>query len=207
MSSSPSSARDFFRDCPWLQVPQHRRADIVVHPIYPQRGLMGGTSTAGGASKLAALAAKRRQKENEKQSAGDVSVKPQDDYAASLSKLNISPLPTAQRLRVTGEKKGLFYTPDQMHEACDKPSDNSPRTTSTEENTSDDKLPRVAEVKALRASPSPFASIMLGHPDHEPAQSLTPVPLAVDTNTFDFKDPSPDDIVYKAQTPKGRPHG
>ena len=63
------SASEFFKDCPWLNIPPERRGEILVEPLYPRGGLLGGSSTQGGGkpSKLAALAASRRKKENEKQ--------------------------------------------------------------------------------------------------------------------------------------------
>lgn len=61
------SAAEFFRDSPWLNVPSHRKADILVEPLYPRMGLLGGAPESGGkASKLAALAAARKKKEEEK---------------------------------------------------------------------------------------------------------------------------------------------
>jgi len=61
------SAAEFFRDSPWLNVPPHRKADILVEPLYPRMGLLGGAPESGGkVSKLAALAAARKKKEGEK---------------------------------------------------------------------------------------------------------------------------------------------
>ncbi|OJJ85895.1 putative translation elongation factor EF-1 subunit [Aspergillus glaucus CBS 516.65] len=61
------SAAEFFRDSPWLNVPSHRKADILVEPLYPRMGLLGGAPESGGkVSKLAALAAARKKKEGEK---------------------------------------------------------------------------------------------------------------------------------------------
>lgn len=65
------SAAEFFRDSPWLNVPPHRKADILVEPLYPRMGLLGGAQEGGGkVSKLAALAAARKKKEGEKASSG-----------------------------------------------------------------------------------------------------------------------------------------
>ena len=65
------SAAEFFRDSPWLNVPAHRKADILVEPLYPRMGLLGGAQESNGkVSKLAALAAARKKKEGEKQPAG-----------------------------------------------------------------------------------------------------------------------------------------
>ncbi|PYH40055.1 putative translation elongation factor EF-1 subunit [Aspergillus saccharolyticus JOP 1030-1] len=66
------SAADFFRDAPWLNIPSHRKAEILVEPLYPRLGLLGGApESAGGGkvSKLAALAAARRKKEGDKAAA------------------------------------------------------------------------------------------------------------------------------------------
>ncbi|KAJ5595173.1 Translation elongation/initiation factor/Ribosomal beta-barrel [Penicillium hispanicum] len=61
------SAADFFRDCPWLNVPPNRKADIMIEPLYPRLGLLGGAPEAAGkVSKLAALAAARKKKDGEK---------------------------------------------------------------------------------------------------------------------------------------------
>ncbi|KAG0161118.1 hypothetical protein PDIDSM_8651 [Penicillium digitatum] len=61
------SAADFFRDCPWLNIPSHRKSEILIEPLYPRLGLLGGAPESGGKlSKLAALAAARKKKESEK---------------------------------------------------------------------------------------------------------------------------------------------
>jgi elongation factor 1 alpha-like protein len=60
-SSKHFSATDFFCDSPWLNIPSSRKADILVEPLYPRLGLLGGApETAGKISKLAALAAARK---------------------------------------------------------------------------------------------------------------------------------------------------
>lgn len=65
------SAAEFFRDSPWLNVPPHRKADILMEPMYPRMGLLGGAQEGGGkVSKLAALAAARKKKEGEKTPSG-----------------------------------------------------------------------------------------------------------------------------------------
>ncbi|RLL99620.1 hypothetical protein CFD26_108194 [Aspergillus turcosus] len=69
-ASSPSShfsAEDFFRDSPWLNVPAHRKGEILIEPLYPRLGLLGGApESSGKVSKLAALAAARKKKETNK---------------------------------------------------------------------------------------------------------------------------------------------
>lgn len=69
-STAHFSAADFFRDAPWLNIPAHRKADILVEPLYPRLGLLGGApENSGKVSKLAALAAARKKKEGEKSAA------------------------------------------------------------------------------------------------------------------------------------------
>lgn len=66
-SSAHFSAADFFRDSPWLNIPAHRKADIMIEPLYPRLGLLGGAPQGDGkVSKLAALAAARKKKESNK---------------------------------------------------------------------------------------------------------------------------------------------
>lgn len=65
---SQFSAREFFKDSPWLNVPADRRADILIEPLHPPLGLLGGASEGRGkTSKLAALAAARKKKESHTQ--------------------------------------------------------------------------------------------------------------------------------------------
>ncbi|TLD32256.1 elongation factor tu gtp binding domain-containing protein [Venturia nashicola] len=58
-----SSAAEFFQDVPWGQVPISRLATLSHRPMYPGGGLLGGSS------KLAKLAALRKQKEQKNQAA------------------------------------------------------------------------------------------------------------------------------------------
>ncbi|KAF7162350.1 hypothetical protein CNMCM5623_007695 [Aspergillus felis] len=70
-ASSHFSAKDFFRDSPWLNVPAHRKAEILIEPLYPRLGLLGGApESSGKVSKLAALAAARKKKETDKAASG-----------------------------------------------------------------------------------------------------------------------------------------
>ncbi|GFG16019.1 isoform 3 of HBS1-like protein [Aspergillus udagawae] len=70
-ASSHFSAKDFFRDSPWLNVPAHRKAEILIEPLYPRLGLLGGApESSGKVSKLAALAAARKKKETDKPASG-----------------------------------------------------------------------------------------------------------------------------------------
>ncbi|BAE57468.1 unnamed protein product [Aspergillus oryzae RIB40] len=83
------SAADFFRDSPWLNVPAHRKADILIEPLYPRLGLLGGAPESGGkVSKLAALAAARKKKEGDKASTA---------APAQNAEVNKTPVPSTEQ--------------------------------------------------------------------------------------------------------------
>ncbi|OOO10623.1 small GTP-binding protein domain-containing protein [Aspergillus oryzae] len=83
------SAADFFRDSPWLNVPAHRKADILIEPLYPRLGLLGGAPDSGGkVSKLAALAAARKKKEGDKASTA---------APAQNAEVNKTPVPSTEQ--------------------------------------------------------------------------------------------------------------
>jgi elongation factor 1 alpha-like protein len=203
MCSEPFSAADFFKDCPWLKVPEHRRSEILIEPLYSRRGLLGGASS-GKVSKLAALAAKRRQKESEQQSASsvDVDAKSKDDYVASLAKLKVSQAPKTK----LDPGSDIHSAPPDSTSATQAEQTLSEKT---KEFSTDDKQSKPGEdlllAQDLRAAPSAFGSIMTNH-DTAVGQALETLfltaPAAVPAS---FAGPSPDDIVTKAQTGKGRP--
>ncbi|KAL8648554.1 MAG: hypothetical protein Q9210_004921 [Variospora velana] len=200
-----------------------RQGEILIEPLYPRGGLLGGSSSQGGpkVSKLAALAAARRKKANEK---SDV-VDPQqpNPSVALLERLKnkdapgetetangsyvdkdvafIPPKETPQTRRylsrrAKGPHKGL---PDS-----DVVKATSPPTGATEEPA---EIPSAAILPT--ASPSTFARTMMGSLQDsemslvESLQNISlSLPRSIDANTkFDpFAGPSPDDVVTEAQT-------
>ncbi|KAL2374809.1 hypothetical protein RJ035_000152 [Blastomyces gilchristii] len=99
------SAADFFKDSPWLDIPAHRKADILVEHLYPRLGLLGGAQeTSGKVSKLAALAARKR-KDNEKKAAAAA-----DSEASSMvsDDQRKSPISLLDRLTVGGKSQGTL---------------------------------------------------------------------------------------------------
>ncbi|KAJ9653714.1 hypothetical protein H2198_007112 [Neophaeococcomyces mojaviensis] len=188
----PPSVKGFFDDCPWLQIPPHRKAEILVEPVHTVRGLLGGASKDPKMSKLAALAAKRRQKESAGPPAATKSSAdaPQDEYAANLSKLSLSSDTAKDRGKKAKEQGGL---PAASNEDADE---------AGEENEPPAELGSIEEEPVVaRTQPSEFAVTFLNTP-RTPYQTTTLSfnVLTGDNQAFDFKDPSPDDIVYKAQT-------
>jgi len=182
-----------------------------VEPLYPRRGLLGGASKDGKMSKLAALAAKRRQRESERSASETKSPASQDGYVASLNKLRISQ-PSRIRERLAGSRadqsppRELTAVPESGHDVTVegglevKDAQNSEKTA---EAAPSDRSSR-ADTN-LRAQPSAFASIMTSH--HFIPSLLASPSILYDefvAETFDFTEPSPDDIVTKAQNSKGR---
>lgn len=192
--------KDFFADCPWGKVPEHRKVDILVEPVHRPRGLLGGASKDGKMSKLAALAAKRRQKENTNpaMSTKPEEEAPQDDYAASLSKLTLSNDKSKNRVQKTTGKEGDVTMTDAVATQA--------KAESESQSTGIGAL-RVLEDEPIiiaRTKPSAFAGTFL---DTEASGLSTPIDssiLGTASSVFDFKDLSPDDIVYKAQTGRTR---
>ncbi|EEA28229.1 hypothetical protein EYB25_000829 [Talaromyces marneffei] len=211
------SAADFFRDTPWLNVPQHRRAEIFVEPLYPRLGLLGGASQEGKMSKLAALAAARKKKTAEKPSTTEGQLPNQADEKPT-------PRSLSERLAMSGSKpstksRGLSALSKERRTAnlknppiISKPEDKFARKPSVNEekvNQATEKQ-QLEEVADLRAYPSTFAATIIGNGAHpttpEPGHLLSSsfdvmhIYQQDVTEAFDFSGPSPDDIVFNAQS-------
>ncbi|KAJ5785034.1 Translation elongation factor EF-1 subunit [Penicillium pulvis] len=226
------SAADFFRDSPWLNIPSHRRADILVEPLYPRMGLLGGAPEAGGkVSKLAALAAARKQKEGNKASSppeasqAEQSEKPsteqkvslRDRLAASKSAKPAEGLGGLRRLAkpipatLPAQKP---VSPEPVKAAPDATSDATSEPVEQTEEAINVKIEPKLPAAEIRASPSMFASAIVGNqsgptraePSHIPSQNVDLLQIYGQDHTepFDFAGPSPDDVVLNAQnTAKG----
>lgn len=224
--TSPLTAAAFFKDAPWLGIPANRRAEILIEPLYPRVGLLGGASTDGGGkvSKLAALAAARKKKENEK--SNDASSKPstssvalldrlgggrrvnnkaQDglvqskDHGDALATIMDESMPSARnRTYPMRKRRSPSPSPSSKEEAQEPPEDDH----------SPPQLP-----KPVAATPSSFARTMLGasaetgDPYAEISQlTMFKLPYEAEMNITEssaFAGPSPDDIVTNAQNWKG----
>ncbi|KAL8969217.1 MAG: hypothetical protein Q9183_002103 [Haloplaca sp. 2 TL-2023] len=219
------SARDFFADAPWLNVPQERRGEILVEPLYSRGRLLGGSPAQDGPkpSKLAALAAARKRKENNKQGA----------HADQEPKTSATPLETPRN--TSGAEKA---SESHLHDRSPSSSDalpqvqtasvNQPRKYPKRRRGSSDVIPPDRKVRESQessantgssvqettappiptAKPSMFATTMFASPrtSHpsliDSFQSLNlSLPTVPDTNTKanPFAGPSPDDKVIKAQ--------
>ncbi|OQE05719.1 hypothetical protein PENVUL_c022G05446 [Penicillium vulpinum] len=184
-STAHFSSADFFRDCPWLNVPSHRKADILIEPLYPRLGLLGGAPESGGKlSKLAALAAARKKREGEKApSLPEASTPPTPKF--EQSKITSLDLPGTSRslrdrLAASGRSTPKASEGSGSLRRLANPSSSPPIP---EQPTSGTRKPSVSEVSesmqkvvleakeepelqqrvlTIRASPSTFASTIVG---------------------------------------------
>ncbi|KAJ5634554.1 HBS1-like protein [Penicillium herquei] len=211
--TSHFSAAEFFRDCPWLNVPAHRKAEILVEPLYPRLGLLGGAPEVKKGSKLAALAAARKAKASgqttpaseSSTSQPETAEKPKLSLQERLAASSRTPKPAeglAGLRRLGKPSPAVSSTPSPA------PSESSTRPARAEE-TSIKQLDLGPPPKAdLRAPCSVFATALIGKEIRpkitEPNHGR---PMIVDfdeiyghnTEPFDFSGPSPDDVILKAQ--------
>lgn len=225
----PLRATDYFRDSPWLNVPMERRAEIIIEPLYPRGRLLGGSPAESSqkVSKLAALAAARKKKQNVEatittsklQSSTPVTLldklsgirKPNESAAKRSMEVNHNSKPSTssgeQPPRGIQERK---YPIRKRKSPSPPPINHTP----IEEDTD----PMDVEPHSLApivGSPSSFARTMLGPSLSSPESAgkdlvsfeifFSPV-YASELNPAEsnpFAGPSPDDIVANAQNSKG----
>jgi elongation factor 1 alpha-like protein len=224
----PFSAAEFFRDAPWLNIPLDRKADIIVEPLYPRLGLLGG-APEGKMSKLAALAAARKKKDSEKSS-----VAPEQLSNTEQTEKKSTQRSLAERLAVNStkvpEKAGgisALSKESRLGNRLSKPrshpvaQDHSEETVSRPSVDTDRPAPKPlqqqpAENANLRAPPSTFATAIVGdgnylstsEPGHLCSNKFDVMQVYGQdfTEAFDFVGPSPDDVVINAQSAsKGLP--
>ena len=213
--SARFSAIDFFSDSPWLSIPEARRGEILIEPIHPRGGLLGGAPKPDGApkSKLAALAAARKKKEiqgaeNRQNATSSVALldklkhkarQEEPSSAQNLSKFEASSAIDEQtvnkRTRKDARRKSKGVESSPIHQPFKKASEDSKSPI--------EKKPEIIPT----AGPSVFARTIFGDP-------AVPQPEDVSSSDFymigpsiyaefDFAGPSPDDVVAKAQNTKG----
>lgn len=202
------SARDFFWDTPWGNVPPSRLGKITAIPVLPRGRLLGGSS------KLAALAAARKKKKEaanpDPSATQPEEAKAETDAAvALLDKLSVGKDPNGPSNGDTSQKRsGSFQNryPRKRQESP-KPAAPEPEKPSTPEETE----PAI-QVPRLRTGPSMFASTLCGIGQSKKNQDvvLSSVPLPSlphdPASQRPFTGPSPDDVILRAQK-KGAVHG
>lgn len=203
----------------------------MVEPLFPRLGLLGGSPEAGGkVSKLAALAAKRKQKDEEKAPvAKEAPATPQTEGTGSSSVESSAPRSLRERLATTSKSPkpseglaGLRRKPETAASpVTKKPSAPKPEPEKAQavpenhaaEEPSDAALPGPSAPN-MRAPPSMFASAIVGNasgptaaePSHLQSNNVDLLDIYGQSHAepFDFADPSPDDVVLNAQnTAKG----
>ncbi|KAL8924887.1 MAG: hypothetical protein Q9208_003770 [Pyrenodesmia sp. 3 TL-2023] len=216
----------FFADAPWLSIPLERQGEILIEPLYPCGRLLGGSSKQGGpkVSKLAALAAARKKKENEKQSGvesqqpnssvallqklknEDPNTKPTEGTGLSLSQEHAASTPIKEPSSLKSRKYLIRRRRSSHDEASATEIAKTPASTT---GATEDQAEKSTVQPLPMAAPSTFARTMIG-PQQGPQTSFVetpqiltlPVPSSFDSSTKKnpFAGPSPDDIVTKAQT-------
>ncbi|CAD6568372.1 MAG: Hsp70 suppressor, GTPase facilitates ribosomal subunit dissociation [Alectoria sarmentosa] len=222
---APFSIAGFFSDSPWLNIPEDRRGEILIEPLYPRGKLLGGTSNPDGApkSKLAALAAARKKKENQRAEDGQnatssvalldkLSHKPRQakpDNASNLSNPKPSSAITEQTVNEQPRKYSQRKSKGLESPQNDQPVKEGSVRSDILASTDIEKMPEITPT----AGPSGFARTIFGAPtvsQQHDIQTSNHYVLAPDTYAeFDFTGPSPDDIVTKSQNTKGptkKPH-
>ncbi len=217
-SSSLPSAADFFKDSPWLDIPIERRGEILIEPLYPRGGLLGGSSSQGTGkiSKLAALAAARKKKDQGRS----------QDGSSGASNTSVALLD-----RLSGKAKSTSETPgrpssetqiskDRKQEPIPAHSDPlySARIRKCSVPNEEEKVAEVLETPATEfqelkqlvvvpvAAPSMFAKVMFGMADavyerqsKRMKRIIFALPQGPDAEINPFAGPSPDDEVSRAQ--------
>ena len=219
LCAAPISIADFFRDSPWLKIPGDRRGEILIEPLYPRGGLLGGSSQPDGApkSKLAALAAARKKKDNHRIMDGENAT----SSVALLDKLSGKPRPIKpDSASNTPSPKFLSAITEQnvndyprkysrrKSKGLESPQENQPAKEASKESdpVADPDIEKNPETPPT-AGPSVFARTIFGAPavsQQHDVQTSDRYVTGPDTQAdFDFAGPSPDDVVTRAQNRKG----
>lgn len=217
-SSSLSSAADFFKDSPWLDIPKERRGEILIEPLYPRGGLLGGSSSQGTGkiSKLAALAAARKKKDQGRSQDGssgasNTSVALLDRLSGKAKSPSEAPGRPGSEIQISGDRKlePISAHPNPLYPArirkCSVPKE--------EEKVAEVLEPSATESQELKhlvvvpvATPSMFAKVMFGMVDavyerqsKRMKTMIFALPQGPDAEINPFAGPSPDDEVSRAQ--------
>lgn len=207
---SSTSMSHFFKDMPWMNTPAHRHTTFMP-PSLPSGGLLGGSEGAPKMSKLQALAAARRKKNEEKKGSDKAS-----ETESDLKKLSISESskkenrPPSRNTSHNISSKTREHLPDQASVGSLQRSRGSvaePPDTSAESESGMQEVTFVIEERentTQLSSPSAFARTLLGSaPEAQTSQrqDVFAIPYT-SSSSFSagvFAKPSPDDIVFAAQ--------
>lgn len=192
-------SKDFFSDTPWLKVAPERLSTMKLVSTSPRGGLLGGS---GKPSKLAALAAARRKREEENQALANKNENLAPDRTISLLDQlgnNNGKGNDAEPASTHRERRNLSFRPAPKQETkVEEPSNKVQET---------EKVEPATIVPDVKGTPSTFAMTMFG--PRMAAESFTadtPVNKANSSILIHefpsdkaFASPSPDDVVLNAQ--------
>ncbi|PUU73977.1 hypothetical protein B9Z19DRAFT_494204 [Tuber borchii] len=209
----------FFRDCPWGNVPEHRRGEIIVERIHPRGGLLGGS---GKMSKLAALAKARKEKAvAEKKQDGEekasvsllARLAPKAPARAPTPISKSSLPPTQESKQEIKQKTKQVIMPEPQPEAepekiaaASSQGLGHPEDPKTFFPILKDKSIYMPQFTSLLGSPSSFALSFFGeristikmNTTNQETFAISGAPTAAQAKAF--SEPSPDDIVIAAQS-------
>ncbi|KAH8722048.1 hypothetical protein BGZ61DRAFT_447903 [Ilyonectria robusta] len=225
IQSPKVSHSGFFDDMPWLNVPQDRLA-VFIEPVRPRGGLLGGGEGAPKMSKLQALAAARKKKNDEKKEQ-DKALQTEKGIAKlsiddSTQKENRKPPMSdlAKRQKTTDQSTLQSHT-----QPLAPPNSSIPQSTNQTkeagvvpgglERGHADMLvspltkPDESVVPTQTAAPSAFAQTLFGPApgvfgSHRPDVYAMPYTSSSSFFAQAFAEPSPDDIVLAAQAKAGK---
>ena len=222
---APFSAEDFFKDSPWLNIPKYRRGEILIEPLHPRGGLLGGSPAGQDAppkSKLASLAAARKKKENvntqaigSKETTSSVALLERLGTKLQSTKIEGPSNQPSSDGKKTGARSSDHLTkkyPKKQRQSLEmepKQQDQDAQKVPSSESPIVEESPKVIPAPAAR--PSTFAQTIFGPSESAKsfgtfrAQSpyVYPAHTQAETKNDPFAGPSPDDVVIKAQTSKG----
>jgi elongation factor 1 alpha-like protein len=202
----------FFRDMPWLDVPKDRQT-IFIEPLHPRGGLLGGGEGAPKISKLQALAAARKRKNEEKKD--QVKTLKAEDGIAKLSledsnKENRRP-GLAKRHKATENPDQQFnLQPSAPGSQAQRPMDETSAPDvvmgglGKGQADSPWDIPKDSESLAAptqAAAPSAFAQTLFGPAPKTSQPNVFQMPYTSSPffSAQAFDEPSPDDVVLAAQ--------
>lgn len=221
---SPAS---YFYDLPWFGVPLEREA-LLLAPVLPRGGLLGGADRGAKMSKLQALAASRKKKTEgtkQEEKVGEVktsisrlsisetgrkeNARPGSSIAAARHKLPGRSIPaqdTKRPLEISAQATSFNNAGDPATSTASSGSLQESDSVDTEMRD----LPDEDCVVSATFQPSAFARTLFGPPPTAPATHISPqtIPMPYTASpTFDvaaFTKPSPDDVVLAAQAQGSR---
>ncbi|KAH8601455.1 P-loop containing nucleoside triphosphate hydrolase protein [Bisporella sp. PMI_857] len=208
---------NFFKDTPWLNIPLER-CSVLIPPSHPKVGLLGGSS--GGApkvSKLQALAAARKKKAQEQRTPGQ---KPGAGLGLEepMKELHIA----KEQHKSEPAKNALESSPGSKQQSRSLPlrkrKDSNPHEKALKappiEHEHEEQEPniQVPSTPVDQAEPSAFANTMFSSIDrpHSSTANLFTLPYVATistTATNPFAGPSPDDVVFAAQSKASKKGG